>query len=209
MLDATTPAPSDSEAQKQQQALSTLRAAPYFRYFEPRAYPLYEQRHYQPTAYLEQVGIEKIGEMVQHGLCLQDICESLSISTQVVRRWLVRNPAYAAELDEARRFAADGLVATAEKILRDPVTFPDTTRAIALSHHLEWKAERWDKDTYGTKQGKQEDRLPPGVSYTFILNAPAVQKATRAVIEGVARALPERGPVPPLLPSLDFSDETL
>ncbi|MGH7745310.1 MAG: hypothetical protein ACREQ5_11010, partial [Candidatus Dormibacteria bacterium] len=144
--------PSDEAVQGQNALLETLRGEPYFRSFNPRAYPLFISRHYKPREYLEQIGVEKIGELIQHGLSLGDICKVLDVSTRVLRCWVFEEPTRIAEIQEARVFAADELVAETRRVANDCNIWPDTDRARLIVSTNQWIAERWDKDLYGTKQ---------------------------------------------------------
>lgn len=208
---------SDASIKKQSGLVEELRASPYFGGFQPRAYTLYSERHYRPVDYLEQVGIEKIGEMIQHDMSLMDVCSVLDVSSRVMRKWLQNNPDYMTEIEAARMFAADEERAKARRVLYDTSSFPDTPRAKAIADHHQWTAERWNKDLYGTKQVKVQADITHGVSYQFNINV-APQKipaAVDAALEGVYEEL-EKLPEPDAfvqeamvqvaLPSLDFTE---
>ena len=208
----TAPLVPDADVQAQHKLLDALHASPYFNGFEPRAYSLYVDRHYNPVAYLEQVGIEKIAELLQHGFFQQEICALLGISTRVFTRWIAASAERMKELESARRFAADSSVMTARHVLEDASVFPDTARAKALADHHQWCAERWDKDMYGTKQLKVDATVTNGISYEFNIN---VRAKAPEVLEGVYTEvaklpLPD-GALQELVeavtrPSLDFSE---
>jgi hypothetical protein len=203
---------SDLATQEHHGALEALGASPYFRGFQPRAYPLWAERHRQPVAFLEQVGIEKIGEMVQHGLSLGEVAAALDVSTRVMRKWLQRDVERLREVEEARRWAADEERAQAKAVLYNHVAFPDTARAKAIADHHQWTAERWDKELYGKSLKVDASLTTRAISYTFNLGTPeTVAPKAHAVLEGSFEKIerlpePEDVPFEVLLPSLDFSE---
>ena len=206
-MDGTT---SDVATQEHHGALEALGASPYFRGFQPRAYSLWGERHRAPVAFLEQVGIEKIGEMVQHGLSLGEVAAALDISSRVMRRWLQRDRERLLEIEEARRWAADEERAQAKAVLYNHVAFPDTARAKAIADHHQWTAERWDKELYGRSVKVDASVTTRAIGYVFNLG-PAPEPKAQAVLEGSFKkvdALPPAEDVPfeVLLPSLDFSE---
>ena len=217
------PHTSDADIQQQTRLLEVLQASPYLRAFNPRHYPLYQFRHYRPRDYLDAIGVEKIGELVQHGFSLGEICQLLDISVRVMRVWVTSSPAMMKEIDDARLFAADEERAQAKAILYDTRGYPDTPRAKAIADLHLWTAERWHKDLYGTKQVKIDANINNAVSYEFNINVnnKVATPEGAAVIEGVcqtiAKELPPPEPVvfeaplfiPPVdqRPSLDFTKD--
>lgn len=215
----------DADIQQQTRLLEVLQASPYLRAFNPRAYPLYELRHYRPKDYLNGIGVEKIGELVQHGFSFGEICKLLDISVRVMRVWVTSSPAMMRELDEARLFAADEERAQAKAILYDTKGFPDTSRAKAIAELHLWTAERWHKDLYGTKQIKLDANINNAVSYEFNINTnnKVATPEAAAAIEGVFNEIDRNLPAPssepmvfdpPVMelgpsdrPSLDFSKD--
>jgi hypothetical protein len=193
--------PTDDQVQRQHTILDKLRASPYFRHFTPRAYNLYPQRYYKPVRYLEEVGIEKVGELLQHGLGLLDIACLLDVSSVVFRRWISSKKEYREEIQDAKLFAGEAYAYKAEKVLLDAPLIPEAiTKAKALSDHYRWAAERLHKGQYGTKVVKHEGMQGSGV--VFNLNVALDQ--TRPVVESVGAVidqLPE-----PDLSQLGFED---
>lgn len=215
------PRPSDAAVQAQTRLVEALQASPYLRAFNPRHYPLYPMRHYRTRDYLDSIGVEKIGELVQHGFSLGEICQLLDISVRVMRVWVTSSPAMLKEIEDARLFAADEERAQAKAILYDVRGYPDTSRAKAIADLHLWTAERWNKDLYGTKQVKIDANVNHSVGYEFNINVnnKIATPEGAAVIEGVCealnKALPAPEPVvfdPPIYsapddqrPSLDFT----
>lgn len=211
----------DAAVQQQTRLVEALQSSPYLRSFNPRAYPLYDQRHYRPRDYLDSIGIEKIGELVQHGFSLGEICQLLDISVRVARVWVTSSPKMLKEIEDARLFAADEERATAKAILYDRHGYPDTARAKAIADLHLWTAERWNKDLYGTKQVKLDATINNAVSYEFNINVnnKVATPAGAAAIEGVFRQMENALPPPDLAeltvldipidsrPSLDFSQD--
>lgn len=208
-------ASSDADVREHHQALEQLEATPYFKSFAPRSYPLFAARHYKPQQYLEQVGIEKIGELVQHGFSLGQIAAMLDVSSRVMRRWIQGNKGYQEEISAARVFASDEMVHENLRLARE---MPDLERAKLIISTQQWTSERWSKDIYGTKQVKLDGAFSNvGVSFQINLKAPGEAKAAvKQVLEGTFHEV-EQLPAPQapeisavveaLLPSLDFSDE--
>lgn len=221
--DSASPRTSDRAVQKQTQLVEALQSSPYLRKFNPRQYPLYEVRHYRPRDYLDSIGVEKIGELIQHGFSPGEICEILDISVRVMRAWITSSPAMIREIDEARLFAAEEERVQAKKVLYDNKAFPDTARAKAIADLHLWTAERWHKDLYGTKQVKIDANINNAVSYEFNINVnnKVATPEGAAIIEGVCaqivKDLPAPEPMvfdPPIFmdpyderPSLDFTKD--
>lgn len=221
---ASAPRTPDGVIQKQTQLVEALQSSPYLRGFNPRHYALYDVRHYRPRDYLDGIGIEKIGELIQHGFSFGEICQLLDISVRVMRTWISANPRAWQELDEAMRFAAHEERQQAKNVLYDIRGFPDTARAKAIADLHLWTAERWNKDMYGTKQVKVESTNKNAVSYEFNINVnnkvatPEGKAALEGIFEHVANALPDPiKEVPQALtvfeipvhmrPSLDFTQD--
>lgn len=220
---APAPRASDAAVQHQTRLVEALQSSPYLRSFNPRQYPLYDVRHYRPRDYLESIGVEKIGELVQHGFSLGEICQLLDISVRVMRTWVTSSAAMMKELDDARLFAADEERAQAKAILYNTRQYPDTARAKAIADLHLWTAERWHKDLYGTKQVKIDANINNAVSYEFNINVnnKIATPEGAAVLDGVFNAINKELPPPepvifeaPLYiqdpadrPSLDFTKD--
>lgn len=179
---------SDEQVQHQHQHLEEVRGSPYLRFFEPRAFSAYENRYYTPKEYLNQIGIERVAELVQHGKCLDDIACILDISSRVLIRWINATPANKSVLEEAREFAGETFAYKAEKVLLEaPLISEALTKARALAEHYRWKAERLHKEQYGTKTVKHEGNIGGGVVFNMNI---ALEK-TQPVIDAIVDNLPE------------------
>ncbi len=217
------PRTSDAAIRKQSELVEALQSSPYLRSFNPRHYPLYDVRHYRARDYLDSIGVEKIGELVQHGFSLGNICMLLDISVRVMRTWLTAQPKGFSEIEEAFKFAAHEDVAQAQAVLYDPKGYPDTARAKAIADLHLWKAERYNKDLYGTKQVKIDATVNNAVAYEFNINVnnkvatPEAQAALEGVFKHIDNSLPPPDPTvfeAPLYnipeemrPSLDFTGD--
>ena len=102
------------------------------------------------------------------------------------------------EIEESLKFAAFEDVAQAEKVLYDRIAFPDTPRAKAIADLHMWKAERYNKDLFGTKQIKLDATVNNAVSYEFNINVnnKAATPQGAAAIEGVFSRIEEALPAP-------------
>jgi hypothetical protein len=199
---------SDAAVQQHHQVLEEVALSPYFRGFQPRAYPAWAQRHKNPRAFLEQVGIEKIGELVQHGLSFGEISALLDISTRVMRKWMQEDIERLREVEEARRFAADEERVEARRIADDVQAYPDTARAKLMVDVRLWTAERWDKELYGKSLKVDASLTSKSISYVFNVGVPAVKQVLEGAFEAVDRLpAPEEAAFTALLPSLDFSED--
>lgn len=159
---------SDESVKEQNKLLEEVKASPYLKGFEPRSYALYDDRYFKPLAYLEQVGIEKIGELVQHGYPLQQIARMLDISARVLRKWVQADPDRRLEVEEARKWAADEYAHMAGEVLKEaPLMSEAITKARALADHYQWKAERFDKETFGTKVVQHKGEISAGFTYNI------------------------------------------
>lgn len=200
---------SDDDIKEQTRLLGALAPSPYLRRFNPRHYALYEVRHYRPRAYLDSVGIEKIGELVQHGFSLGEICQLIDVSVRVMRVWLTSNGGLK-EIEDALKFTSHEDVAQAQRVLYDPIAFPDTPRAKAIADLHLWKAERYNKDMYGTKQVRLEANINNAVSYEFNINVnnkaatPEAAKALEGVFRHIDQALPSPTPTTGAYETMSF-----
>lgn len=182
----------DEAVREQHQALEeAATASPYFRNFNPRFLSLWDRRHFAPRLYLDEVGIERIGELIHHGFSLGRICELLDISTRIMRKWIAESAVRMQEIEDARAWRASEEVDEAQTLLAE---HPDLDRAKAISDFIKWKAEKWDRELYG-KQMKVEGTINHGVSYNITLNPKKRDEALAGVFKRVnALPLPEEAP---------------
>ena len=184
---------SDKHVQEQHKALEQMRASPYFRHFEPRAYDSYFDRYKFPIAFLEDVGIEKICEMVEHGWSLTKIAKALDLSVRVLRRWVANDPVYQRDMEQAERWSADEYMDKAEDVLLNAPLMPEAlTKAKALQGHCELRAKFLNKEKYGTTNVKLDATVNQGVSYVFnILPQPKLKEAIEGSFEEVPQLTEE------------------
>ena len=168
-------------------ALEEVRSHPYFRNFEPRAYPSYEERKLNPVAYLEEVGIEKVGEFVQFGFTSIQIAAALGVSTFVLRKWITNNPEYGKELEIAKSFAAEEYVQQADDELKQASDAFELSKASERAKHRRWRAERIDKDQFGSTQNK--DRGITDNAFIFNFNMPLPDMSKTTVIQTATKAM--------------------
>lgn len=210
------PQQSDRAVQEQHALVEDVQATPYFKAFQPRSFPSFGQRHYKPVQYLEEIGIERIGELVQHGLSLGDICKMLDVSSRVMRKWIQGNRTYQDEITAARAFAADEMVHENLNLARH---MPDLERAKLIISTQQWTAERFSKDMYGTKQVKVEGSLGFGGGVSFQINIRSPEEAKAKVHDVLEGTFTKMEALPPVaeaelalmealgMPSLDFSSD--
>lgn len=130
----------------------------YLRKFDPKVYSGFYARIYDAEAYLEQVGIEKICELVEHGNNILGIAQKLDISSRTLRRWVNSNEYRRSLVKEAQVFAGDAFAYKAEKALKDSRggSKEDVALAGKLAEHYRWMATKLDKEIYG--EAKKDDK---------------------------------------------------
>lgn len=201
---------SDTQVKKQHELLETLQAQPYFRSFNPRAYPEWESRHYKPIDYLEAISIQKIAEIVQHNYSLTEICCMLDISTSTMRNWLRYNKAYALEIEEAKKWGADNYAYRSIRILEESSPLPDLlNKNKAIAEGYRWMAERHNKEVYGTKTIKHEGNIGTTVQYNINIGGQALPLPAKdaVTIDHDAPILSEEELISTAFPSLDFAND--
>lgn len=185
------PITSDKDVQHQHKLLEEIRTSPYFKHFEPRSYDTYFDRYQFPIAFLEDIGIEKICELVEHGWSLMKVAKALDLSIRVVRRWIANNPVYQREFDMAERWSADQYMDKAEDVLLEaPLLSEALNKAGKLSAHYELRAKYLNKEKYGTTNVKIDATLNQGVSYVFNITP----QKPKQIIEGDYKELEHTPP---------------
>ena len=163
--------------------LESVRSHPYFRNFEPRAYPSYDDRKVNPVGYLEEIGIEKIGEFVQFGFTSIQIASALGVSTFVLRKWIQNNPDYQRELEFAKGFAAEEIVQKTSEEIRQASDQFELSKASEHAKHNRWRAERLDRDQFGAERKKDKNDTGVGVTIQFNMPMPDIRRLTTIVEE--------------------------
>lgn len=135
----------------------------YLRRFDPKVYSNFYARIYDADAYLEQVGIEKICELIEHGNSILGIAQKLDISVRTVRQWIGKSQYRQGLIKEAYNFAGDGFAFKAEQVLKDAAggTKEEVSIAKALAQHYEWMATKLSREMYGeVKKDDGGDKKP-------------------------------------------------
>jgi hypothetical protein len=167
----------------------------FLRGFNPKKYSTFYARIYDADAYLEQVGIETICELIEHGNSIFNIAKHLDISVRTLRSWIGKSAYRKAQIQEAYTFAGDAYAFKAEETLLDSrfSTKEQISVAGKLADHYRWMASKLNKEQYG--EAKKEDAnsgKPPLVFNVSIGGAPAHEsemKTVRPTIEGTVKAL--------------------
>jgi hypothetical protein len=138
----------------------------YLRQFDPKRYSAFYQRIYDADAYLEQVGIEKICELIEHGINILGIARQLDISGRTLRTWVNKNSWRRMQVQEAYKYAGDAFAFKAEEVLRNAMggTKEEISLASKLADHYRWMAMKLDKEQYGeSKKDDVNNAKPPMV----------------------------------------------
>src|SRR6478752_404274 len=90
----------------------------YLRSFDPKRYSHYYRRIYEPTAYLDEVGVEKICELIEHGNGVLNVAEALDISGSTLRKWITSDNTRVAKVNLAYTFAGDAYAFKAGLVLQ-------------------------------------------------------------------------------------------
>ena len=185
----------EQSIQTQIKTLEVLRAQPYFRCFEPRHYATYDNRLYDPIAYLDDIGIELISDMVQSKIGLDKICHTLDVSSRVMRRWLNNNPGHWEEVKSARRWSADAFAHSSRDLWKNmsPSNFnEEAVRAKGLTDAEKFLAQAYDQETFSSKSVNVKGQVEHTVAFNIGLD---FTRKTRGVLEGVAQKV-EQLPAP-------------
>jgi hypothetical protein len=163
----------------------------YLRTFDPKRYSGFYQRIYDAPTYLEQVGIEKICELIEHGCNLMAIAKLLDISTRTLRGWVHKDKWRRQQVQEAIQFAGDGFAYKAEEVLKGARggSREDISVAKALAEHYHWMASKLNKEQFGEmKKDDPNAATKPLVFNVNITGGPqtAQMKTVGPVIESIA-----------------------
>lgn len=126
----------------------------FLRSFDPKLYNTYYQRIYNPVAFFEQIGINKICELIEHGNSLLNVAEKLDISGSALRRWVKSKKEYFVLVQEAYVYAGEMFAYKAEQALKDSAGRGKEAVALAraLAEHYRWMASRLNKEMFGDKK---------------------------------------------------------
>lgn len=156
----------------------------FMRRFDPKKYSTFYARIYDAEAYLEQVGIETICELIEHGNNLLNIAKVLDISTRTLRAWIGKSQWRRSQVQEAYRFAGDAFAFKAEQTLIASSWGTKEQVALAgkLADHYRWMATKLDKEQYGeVKDEKDKGKAPLNINLNFGGEAKQVEKEVKQV----------------------------
>lgn len=154
------PVPNRQELMQQEQEQASF----YLRDFDPKRYTGYYKRIYDPTAYFEQIGINKFCELIEHGNSLLNIAEKLDVSGNTLRRWVRSKKEYTTLVAEAYTYAGEMFAYKAEQALRTaPNDKIEMVRAGKLAEHYRWMASRLNKEMFGESKESKDTLRPPTV----------------------------------------------
>lgn len=155
----------------------------YLRQFDPKRYSTFYKRVYDAEAYLEQVGINTICELIEQGNNILNIAKKLDISTRTLRIWISKSQYYRTQVQEAYRFAGDAFAFKAEQVLLDArgTSKENTSLASKLSDHYRWMATKLDREQYGeSKQLDPNTKAPLSINLNFGGEAKIEEKLIKA-----------------------------
>ena len=100
---------------------------------------------------LQAVGEDKVGELLEAGRSLTDICKVLGVSKKALNEWL-ESPERAGLLARARTRAADQLAAETLEIADSAA--PEEVQVARLRTDVrKWLAAKWNPTAYGEQRG--------------------------------------------------------
>lgn len=102
-------------------------------------------------AKLESIGRDTVGELLEQGKSLTDICKALAVSKRALADWLDA-PEQSGLLARARARAADHLAAETLAIA-DQATPEETQVARLRTDVRRWLASKWAPSVYGEQKG--------------------------------------------------------
>jgi predicted transcriptional regulator len=161
--------PANTKQARSQALLGRVQSVAFFEGFNPRAYDTYWERLKYPADYLDNVGIEKVAELVHHGFSNNEIARLLEISSMVFRRWIEGNAAHEAEIKRAREYVGDERAYEALRVLEkaDP---KNLDRAKAISSVSMQHAQALNRSQWG-KQVQIDQTINATMSYVIDLGA--------------------------------------
>lgn len=123
----------------------------YLRQFEPRNYSTYYRRIFDPYAYFEQIGIDKVCELIEHGNGLLNVAKLLDVSGSTLRRWINKNETYRNQILLAHKYAGNAYAYKAEEALLAARFGTKEQIALAgkLAEHYRWMATKLDRELFG------------------------------------------------------------
>ena len=143
----------------------------YLREFDAKKYPTYYARIFDAEAYLNQIGVEKICELIEHGNCMMHIAKKLDISTRTLRAWIGRDTWRRTQVAESYTFAGEAFAFKAEEALRSAWGGSKEEIALAakLADHYRWMASRLDREKFGetVKQDANTGKAPMNITLNF------------------------------------------
>lgn len=159
--------PSRKEALEPEEAEAQL----FLRDFVPQRYDGYYRRLYDPNFYLNNVGIDKIAELIEHGNGVLNVAESLDISGTTLRRWLNADKSRMEKVRNAHVFAGNAYAYKAERVLRNAErgSKDEITWADKMASHYRWMAEKLDREMFGVvkESDKAKSAAPIALNFNF------------------------------------------
>lgn len=135
----------------------------YLRQFDPHNYSTYYRRIYDPYAYFEQIGIDKVCELIEHGNGLLNVAKLLDVSGSTLRRWLNKNDNYRSQVMLAHKYAGNAYAYKAEEALLSARfgTKEQISLAGKLAEHYRWMATKLDRELFGEVKNNEQNNKPP------------------------------------------------
>lgn len=145
---------------KELAAVEEEQAQLFLREFDARRYPGYYRRIYDPTTYLNEIGIDKICELVEFGNGLSNVAEAVDLSTTTLRRWISKEPSYRQKFSLAYIAAGEAYAFKGEQALKSAYggSKEDIALAGKLAEHYRWMATKLDREKFGEVKDKDEKK---------------------------------------------------
>ena len=102
-------------------------------------------------AKLETLGRDAVGDLLEQGKSLTDVCKALAVSKRALTDWLDA-PEQSGLLSRARARAADNL-ASETLAIADQATPEEATVARLRTDVRRWLAGKWAPSVYGEQKG--------------------------------------------------------
>ena len=144
-------APTYITGRKEALAPEEAQAQLYLRDFDPKRYDGYYRRLYDPTAFLDNVGIEKITELIEHGNGVLNVAEALNLSATALRKWLNHDKTRIEKVRLAHVFAGNAYAYKAERTLLEVRhgSKEEIAWAGKMADHYRWMATKLDREMFG------------------------------------------------------------